>query len=119
MEDLRHSVIRVVRTSTTEVDRRQDPRIALRRTCHVTIAGQAPQSAELVDLSAGGAYMTGAPDAPGGTRGTLTVEGIGMSLPFTVRASRRGELHVAFTLEATEAARFAQIIAGLRTQRAA
>jgi methyl-accepting chemotaxis protein len=119
MEDLRHSVIRVVRTSTTEVDRRNDPRIALRRACRVTIAGQAPHSAELVDLSAGGAHVTGGPDASVGSRGSLTVDGIGMSLPFTVRAGRLGDLHVAFTLEGAEATRFAQVIAGLRTQRAA
>jgi hypothetical protein len=119
MEDLRHSVIRVVRTSTTEVDRRRDSRIALPRACRVTIAGQAPHSAELVDLSAGGAYVTGGPDVPAGTRGSLTVDGIGMSLSFVVRAGGRGELHLAFTLESADAAKFAQMIAGLRVQRAA
>jgi methyl-accepting chemotaxis protein len=119
MEDLRHSVIRVVRTSTTEVDRRRDPRIALRRACQVTIAGRAPQGAELADLSVGGAYVTGGPNVPAGTRGALAVEGIGMSLPFTVRSGRDGDLHVAFTLETAETAQLAQVIAGLRAQRAA
>ena len=119
MEDLRHSVIRVVRTSTTEVDRRRDPRIALRRACRVTIAGQAPHSAQLVDLSLGGAYVNGGPDVPVGTRGMLAVDGLAANLPFTVRAGRDGELHLAFALDAATSAALSSLLATLRTGRAA
>ena len=119
MEELRHSVIRVVRTSTTEVDRRHAERVATSRSCQVTVTGQASRSARLIDLSLGGAHVSGGPDVPVGTRGTLGLDGLAAQLPFTVRAARDGDLHLAFTLDATMSAALSSLLATLRTSRAA
>jgi methyl-accepting chemotaxis protein len=100
VEELRHTVIRVVRTSTTEVNRRQAPRQALDLAARLTIAGHAEQAVRVSDLSEGGACMRGAPDQPVGTRGTLRVDGVAAALPYIARATDGQELHVAFVLDA-------------------
>ncbi len=96
VEDLRNSVIEVVRTSTSDVERRQAARIPVDLPARLTITGQAERSVRVGDISAGGARIDGAGDVAIGTPGTLRLDGIAAPLPFTVRATGRGSLHVAF-----------------------
>nr|WP_294504967.1 cache domain-containing protein [uncultured Rhodopila sp.] len=105
--DLRHAVIRVVRTSTTEVDRRSATRHPVDLQCRIGAAG-AEHEARLADLSLTGARVDGGPALPDGSRGSVIAGGV--SLPFVVRTlDHRGSLHLQF--EESEAVRLA--VAGL------
>lgn len=118
VSDLRHSVIRVVRTSTAEVDRRVDPRYPVNLTCRLAIAGRT-STAQLKDLSRRGASIRCEQAADVGGRGTLDVDGVGFSLPFNVRAVEGDIMHVAFDLDAATAARFEPVVERLAMRRAA
>jgi len=115
---LRHSVIRVVRSSTTEMDRRHERRYPEDLACRLVIAGQT-YNASINDLSEHGGQVVGGPTVPEGTRGSLTVTGFDMPLPFNVRAAADGQLHVLFELDAATAAKFRSMPERLTVQRAA
>ena len=117
--ELRHSVIRVVRTATPEVDRRSRPRYEVDLACRLTVAGQA-FGARVADLSRlRRLRLRGAPELPAGRGGALGIDGVGFSLPFTVKLSDGNSLHVAFALDATAAAAFSGIPERLAQRRAA
>jgi methyl-accepting chemotaxis protein len=103
--ELRHAVIRVVRTSSTDVDRRQAERHLVDLPCRLNVGGDV-RDARLVDLSQTGARLHGAPPLPPGSRGTVSLDGIAVALSFVVRnVGDRGALHVEFEQnEATGAA---------------
>ena len=117
VSDLRQTVVRVVRNSTTEVDRRQATRHPTDLRCSVTVAGAAPVAARLVNLSAGGARVEGGPALAAGTCGTLSIDGLRFALPFSVRTAERGGLSLAFGLEAGQGEQVAAFAerAGMRT----
>ncbi len=103
--ELRHAVIRVIRTSTTEVNRRGTERYRVNLPCRLTTAGGI-QSATIVDLSSTGAQLIDVPAMPEGARGKVSLDGMAALLPFVVRSfGDHGELHVEF--EDAEAARVA------------
>jgi methyl-accepting chemotaxis protein len=118
MEDLRHSVIRAVRTSTTEVDRRAHPRYDVDLPCRVTVGGQT-RSARVADLSDGGAHVRDAPALQVGIRGTLGIDGVGFPLPFIIKRSETDSLRMAFTLDEATKAEFSGTPARLAQRRAA
>jgi methyl-accepting chemotaxis protein len=94
--ELRHAVIRVVRTSSTDVDRRQAERHLVDLPCRVSAGGDVVD-ARLVDLSQTGARLHGAPPLAPGSRGTVSIAGIATALPFVVRnVGDQGALHVRF-----------------------
>ena len=102
VEALRQSVVRVVRSSTPEVNRRRLPRIPVDLPCQVNLTDLGVHAAHLTDLSEGGASMRGAPALPAGARGTLDVDGEPCGIAFVVRDAQGGLLHLAF--DASEAA---------------
>ncbi len=116
---LKRSVIRVVRTSTAEVDRRASVRHPVTLACRVTVGGNATEPAMVVDISEGGASVSGMPALSIGTRGTLDVDGIGVKLPFVVRSVDDAASHVAFELDAATAAQFAGMLDRVVGRRAA
>lgn len=116
---LQHSLIRVVRTSTEDADRRQFPRMLMNLPCRVTVAGGGGQAATIANISKGGALVTGGPVLPVGARGTLEGDRVGMPLAFVVRACGEEGLHMAFDIDATSANRFAEVVERLTLQRAA
>jgi hypothetical protein len=118
MEELRHSVIRVVRTSTTEVDRRREYRFLVDRACQLSIAGRS-STANVTDLSANGAFVRNAQPVPIGTRGTLTIDGVALSLPFRVCVADAGGLHLEFELDEATATKFRPIPEQVGRRRAA
>ncbi|HEX3993608.1 MAG TPA: cache domain-containing protein [Acetobacteraceae bacterium] len=99
VEELRHSVIRVVRTSTTEVDRRQTPRHAVDRPARISVAGGGEIGVRVKDLSEGGAWLQGTPNVPVGTQGTLRLDGHGVALNWVARTTDGDGMHVAFALD--------------------
>ena len=103
--ELRHTIIRVVRTSTTDVDRRLAPRDPVDLPCRLRVAG-GMHEVRLADLSVTGAQLRNAPPLQPGARGTIALDGVAMPVPFTVRSvDDHGGLHVAF--EANETIRLA------------
>jgi methyl-accepting chemotaxis protein len=119
VDDLRHSVIRVVRNSSAEVDRRKLPRYQLDLPCRIDLAGKPTQSARVVDISEGGASIGEGPAMQAGEQGTLRVDGIDLSLPFGVRAGEAGGLHVAFALDEAKVASLRGMIERLARRIAA
>jgi chromosome segregation ATPase len=118
MEDLHRSVIRVVRTSTAEVDRRRERRYPEDLACRISIAGRS-SPARVADLSEHGAYIRNAPSVPAGTRGILTIDRVDFSLPFRVQVVEDDGLHLEFELDTATAERFRPIPERLAIRRAA
>jgi methyl-accepting chemotaxis protein len=118
LEDLKQSVIRVVRTSTAEVDRRADQRHDLDVPCQLQVSG-VTHTARVIDLSDGGAHVVGGPELAVGSRGALGLEGAGFVLPFSVRSSDGGSLRLEFALDAATAALFHGVPERLAGRRAA
>ncbi|HEY1932901.1 MAG TPA: methyl-accepting chemotaxis protein [Acetobacteraceae bacterium] len=114
VSELQHAVIRVVRSSTTEVDRRAHRRYAVALPCRMMVTGQGMHEARVVDLSEHGAAVVDCPVLPPGTRGVLHVDRIGMQLPFSVHAAEDKGLHLAFEIDAAETAKLAQAVSRLR-----
>ena len=117
--ELKHALIRVVRTSTADVNRRHQVRFKANLGCQVAAAGHGSSGGRVADISEGGAAVTGVPPLPVGARGTLEVERIGMKLPFVVRATEGDVLHVTFDLDPANATRFAQTLNSLALPLAA
>jgi methyl-accepting chemotaxis protein len=116
---VRHSVNRVVRTSTAEVDRRHAARYAVDLPCRVWIVGQGEQAACVTDLSEGGAAIRDAPSAPEGARGTLSLADLGCALPFTVHSVDDRIMRVGFELDESAAGQFRSFLDRLVSRRAA
>lgn len=101
IEDLRRVLVRVVRTSTVEANRRRSVRYRVDGPCSLEF-GSERRSARLVDLSEGGAMIEGITGIQPGIRGTLILEGRSIRIGFTVLDIDRGSAHVVF--DAGEAA---------------
>jgi hypothetical protein len=117
--ELRHSNIRVVRTSTADVNRRLSVRERIDMPCRLRVPGQDTQSARIVDISKGDAKVHGGLPLATATRGELCLDGENLALLFIVRGSEHDVLHLAFELEATLAGRFGSFVDGLPANRAA
>jgi methyl-accepting chemotaxis protein len=118
VSELRHSIIRVVRTSTTEMNRRRSHRYPKDMTCRIAIGGGS-HIARVVDLSEHGAYLRDTPAMPAGARGSLTLDGVDFPLPFVVLGVEDGGMHLVFELDEQTAARFSLVPERLAVGRAA
>jgi methyl-accepting chemotaxis protein len=99
IDGMKHAVTRIVRTSTTDVDRRRDVRQRLNLACRLVVADGTFAGA-LQDISSGGAAVSGVRAMPEGTRGRLAVDGIPAGLPFVVLALDDAKvLHLSFRLD--------------------
>jgi methyl-accepting chemotaxis protein len=118
MEQLRHSMIQIVRTSITEVDGGQERRYPQDLDCRLAIAGHM-STAHVTELSEHGACIRNAPSLPAGTRGTLTLDRVDFPLPFRVHSTEGDGLHLEFDLDAATATKFRPMPERLTTQQAA
>ncbi|HYH36783.1 MAG TPA: methyl-accepting chemotaxis protein [Azospirillum sp.] len=114
IDALCEQVVRIIRTSTEDVDRRRMPRVPAQLPCHVD-----GEPAVVRDLSAGGAMIEGGPELAVGAAGTLSADAVGRPLPFRVRAARRGILHVTFEIDDAAAAAVRRVVENLGRTRAA
>jgi len=119
VSELRRTVMRVIRTSTTEVDRRTSPRYAVDLPCRLTVTGHGVLNARVIDLSEGGARIQGAAALPIGARGTLELDGVRPALPFTVRDADGLMLGVTFELDLTATAGLRPVLERLASRPAA
>src|SRR5579863_3217623 len=71
--DLKHSVVRVVRTSTADVDRREKERYQIDTRGRITVSGVGTHDVRVVDISEGGAGIQGGPALPPRATGTLAL----------------------------------------------
>ena len=117
IEELRHSVIQVVRTSTAAVDRRRGTRYVAELPGRIALAGQDEHPVRVSDLSEGGACLRGAPETPVGAQGTLRIDGVAVALPCVVRATDSDGAHMAFGPDA--AAALLPLLKKLQTRAAA
>jgi methyl-accepting chemotaxis protein len=117
-EELRHSIIRAVRTSTTEVDRRAALRFDIDLPCRLSVEGRS-YTARVADFSDTGAQVRGAPMLKAGIRAALDIDGIGFSLPCIVRFGEADSLRLSFDLDAATAVRFRGVPERLAQRRAA
>ena len=118
VEELRHSVIRAVRSSTSEVDRRQSQRYPTDLAARLTVGG-VEHAGRVGDLSAGGAFLTGVAALPVGTRGTLRLDGAAAALGCEVRAADQDGVHVAFMPDAAASAVLERLLRQAEQRRAA
>ena len=88
---LRQAIVRVVRNSTEDVDRRRNKRFKLDATCAVTTARSGKLPARFRNISLDGALVSGADALTAGMGGVLSSSGFG-EIPFTVvRVSESGQ----------------------------
>ncbi len=117
--DLRRTVMRVVRTSAAEVDRRESPRYDADLPCRLTVPGHEVLNARLINLSQGGARVQGTAALPAGASGTLRLDGVATALRFTVREVDGLILGIVFTSDDAAAAALRPLLDGLASRRAA
>lgn len=116
IDSLREVLIRVVRTATTDVDRRQKPRFAVSLGCELQVTGQSAVRAKLSNLSTGGAMLNEAVNISAvvtGAKGVLRIDGVSRSLPFRVKSSEHGRVHLKFELSDAEQDGFDRDVARL------
>jgi K+/H+ antiporter YhaU regulatory subunit KhtT len=116
--ELRRSVIRVVRTATTDVDRRLEVRHEVDLPCRLYM-GDRMHQARIADLSTRGALVDGAPELGIGARGRLEADRIGTPISFTVLGSDGGMAHLAFDLNAAGTAALAEALERMPQRQAA
>jgi methyl-accepting chemotaxis protein len=119
VEELRRSVIRVVRSSTPETNRRRTERHQVNLACRLSVPGQAAFPGRLTDISEGGATVRGAPPLPVGTRAELQLDAIGFGLPCSVHRTEAGSMHLGFAFDDATAARFRPLVERFGNRRAA
>ena len=118
IDDLRGTLVRVVRTATVEVDRRRQPRYALDRPGTID-TGDATLTVRVDDCSLYGATVSGEHGRLiAGRRVRLAISGLGDGLAALVTEVERHHAHVTFDLdqdsEARFAARLAEAVRGLQ-----
>lgn len=119
VEELRHSVIKVVRISTAEVDRRQTRRCAVDIAGGLSMADQGQYQVRASDLAEGGACVSGAPNLAAGSRGTLRLDGVPVPLPCVVRSADGDGLRLVFELDDAAGAALCSVLDRLEMRRTA
>ena len=118
VQGLRQAVIRVVRTSTSDVDRRRSDRADVDLAARIDVNGKATFSARVLDLSSGGARLRSEEHLATGLTGTLLLEE--MQLPFTVKScGNDGTCGVAFTADEQQLRRLTAHLDGKVTRMVA
>jgi methyl-accepting chemotaxis protein len=98
LSSLRSILVKVVRTTTTEANRRQGPRFKANGPVRMAGPGMDRLKAVLVDISEGGAWVRVDQNLNMGAIGKIQLDGFAWELPFTVRARENDALHIEFNL---------------------
>jgi|GEM_PF-1353930 len=96
VEGLRAILVRVVRTSTQDANRRKFPRFAIQSTVDVADGSGTRVPGTLVDASEGGAHVRTERAMRNGERGTLRFDGLSQTLHFAVRERVNDQIHLEF-----------------------
>lgn len=114
---MQDALVRVIRTSVAEAERRCEPRVAVREPCLLVLEGRTLRG-EVRDLSRSGARVAGLPALDGGEEGHLSLERLGVTLPCTVTEARDGGVGLMLDAGAGGAA-WARALAALGLAQAA
>ncbi len=121
VEDLRGILVRVVRTSTRDANRRAWPRYALKLAVEMTDVAGKRVDAALLDISEGGANLKSDAAMRSGDRGSLRLDGFGQRLTYDVKAVENGRIHIEFDFATTDPAAFkawlAPRVAGMNPEK--
>jgi methyl-accepting chemotaxis protein len=98
ISELRSVLVRVVRTSSEDANRRNHRRYPLDLPVSIGFNGKS-FAAKLVNISQGGAWIKGAHDMQIGADGTIQIQGFTNALPFVVRFPEPNGLHIEFAFE--------------------
>jgi methyl-accepting chemotaxis protein len=101
IERLRGNLVRLVRTSTEEVDRRGNARYPVNLPVSVSVAEGGRHSAELIDVSACGARVKGLPRRAAGSQCKLEFDGIQVAMIVVGTTDQDTNLRVAKDSEGT------------------
>ena len=106
VDDLGAVLVKVVKTSTENVERRRKPRYGFRKQARAMVdGGRVDMIAE--NISEGGVMLRGAaPDVASGKTMEVQIEGFTDALPCHVRSRRDGALHLKFDLTPAQLTRF-------------
>lgn len=128
IEELRRTLIRVVRTATPEVDRRHSQRFAVSFSCNAVLP-KCQLAGQVRDLSDSGAVIAGLSgtalqSVTRGDSGMLTIQSCPSTLRFTVVATDEdedgnGSVHVRFELDTNAAKNYADWFASVTRGREA
>jgi methyl-accepting chemotaxis protein len=100
-------LVRVVRTSTEDANRRKSARYPVTVSAEVLDATGKRIDGEIVDISEAGAKIGCSSGMRVGDKGCLRLQGISSPLPFVVRGQQEEALHVEFELSDSQGAVFA------------
>jgi hypothetical protein len=98
LSSLRSVLVKVVRTTTIEANRRLSPRFKASGPVRMTGPGMDRLNAMLVDISEGGAWVRVDQNLNMGAIGKIQLDGLACDLPFTVRGRDNDALHIEFNL---------------------
>ncbi|MGC2779237.1 MAG: methyl-accepting chemotaxis protein [Bradyrhizobium sp.] len=98
LTSLRATLVKAVRTTTAEADRRQSPRLKSNLSIKVVDDRKGAVKADLVDISEGGAWIRFDPEPGIGDHGMMELNGFDGTVPYHVRARDKDALHVEFEL---------------------
>ena len=119
MADLKRSLVRVVRSSTGEVDRRVYQRYDVVLGCQFTLNASGTHTGQTSDISEGGARIEGTYGAQPDETGILTLDGVALRIPVRVRAVSGTTARLIFTFDRDMAAAWRGIMAGIVARMAA
>jgi len=119
VHDLRETMVRTVRTSTTEVDRRKAARMPLDMRCRVEVGGRSLPDCRIADISEAGARLAGLSGVSVGARGTLRPEGATAALSFVVKSVSDEVAGVVFELDTTSEAAIRSLLTRIGMRHAA
>ncbi len=97
LDELKRILVRVVRTSTADADRRKHPRYPVKARIDVIDGAGKKLDATLIDVSQGGAHFRCETQMRAGERGTIRFDGLPAALAFVVRfREKNGSIHVEY-----------------------
>jgi hypothetical protein len=99
LSELKSVLVRVVRTSTEEANRREYPRYKLQTSLSITTGRGIRCEASLIDASEGGAAIGSKTEMDIGETGTAQFDGLSRPVPFVVRYRGDGRLNIEFSEE--------------------
>jgi methyl-accepting chemotaxis protein len=119
VRSLKEAIIRTVRGSTDEVNRRFFDRIAISLPCCVDTPDGAHFQSRTIDLSEGGARLEGGFTLAAGSRGKLQLDQFQGSVDFVVLSGDANGIRMSFELQKDAEAAFRGYVERLRTAKAA